>query len=200
MTLPALVNNYKKNEVTTQLKKFFTVMNQAILLEEAQNGPIEYWMPECSKSDQKCFENWYLEHMDKHVKSLSKKSDNNKVNYNVLFADGSGFNAYVSGPSMIHFFYCTNYKYCGAERFDGTRTFLFSICKYKNKYQFVTSNCGYQTSTRAQLLDSCTKGNSDNVDIYSQGRRHSCTRLIQYDGWQMKPDYPWWQAKQPEEK
>lgn len=48
-------------------------------------------------------------------------------------------------------------------------------------------------------MDACTKGNSDNVDIYSQGRRHACTRLIQYDGWHMNPDYPWWQAKQPEE-
>lgn len=48
-------------------------------------------------------------------------------------------------------------------------------------------------------MDGCLKGNFDDADIYSQGRRHTCTRLIEYNGWEMKDDYPWFQAKQPEE-
>ncbi len=200
MTLPTLINNYKKTEVTTHLKKFFSMMNQAILEEEAASGSMEYWMPNCNRSDKKCFENWYLEHLDKHIKSYQKKASSNDVNYNVIFADGSGFNAYVAGSTQIHFFYCTNFKYCNTEkeRYDGVQSFLFTICKYKNKYQLVASDCNYQNKTREKLLDLCLKGNSDNADIYSQGRRHACTRLIQYDGWEIKDDYPWFQAKQPE--
>ena len=199
MTLPTLINNYKKTGVTTQLKKFFSMMNQAILEEEAASGSMEYWMPDCGWQP-KCFENWYLEHLDKHIKSYQKKASSNDINYNVIFADGSGFNAYVAGSNQIYFFYCTNFKYCNTEkeRYDGVQSFLFTICKYKNKYQLVASDCNYQNKTREELLDLCLKGNSDNADIYSQGRRHACTRLIQYDGWEIKDDYPWYQAKQPE--
>ena len=82
---------------------------------------------------------------------------------------------------------------------DTEQTFLFSICKVNDKFKFVTSTSGFQSKTREQLMDGCLKGNFDDADIYSQGRRHACTRLIEFDGWEMKDDYPWFQAKQPEE-
>ena len=200
MTLPTLIEKYKKQVAVNKLKKFYSVMTQAIKLEETKNGSMEYWMPDCDTEDD-CFEKWYNQHLDKHVKSvLKRKAKGSAKNYEVEFADGSGFNAYVSNNSLIHFFYCTEFGYCGSEKFDGTRTFLFSICKVKGKYQFVTSNCGAQTATREQLLDKCLKGNNDDADVYSKGRRHYCTRLIEYDGWEMKDDYPWFQAKQPEKE
>lgn len=198
MTLPTVINNYKKQVAVNKLKKFYSVMTQAIQTEEARNDSLEYWMPDCEgQSD--CFEKWYNEHLDKHIKSALKRAKSTpRGDYEVEFADGSGFNAYVSNNSTIYFFYCTEFSYCGPEKFDGTKTFLFSICKVNDKFKFVTSTCGFQSCTRDQLMNSCLKGNSDNADIYSQGRRHACTRLIEYDGWEMKDDYPWFQAKQPD--
>ena len=198
MTLPTVINNYKKQVAVNKLKKFYSVMTQAIKLEEAQNGAIEYWMTDCPDKNG-CFESWYNKHLDKHIKSVLKRKANgtSPSNYEVEFADGSGFNAYaVSG--VVNIFYCTEFAYCGNEKYDGTRTFLFSICKINDKYKFVTSNCTAQTKTREELLDGCLKGNYDDADVFSQGRRHYCTRLIEYDGWEMKDDFPWIQAKQPE--
>ena len=199
MTLPSLVGKYQKVSTATQLKKFYSIMQQAIKAEEAQNGPLEYWMPACGTEDD-CFEKWYLEHLDKHIKSVNKRTNpSSTLRYDVTFSDGSGFVAYVTrDSSMIHFLYCTNFKYCGSEKFDGVKTFLFDICKLNGKYQFVTSLCITHGKSREKLLDECLKGNSDNADVYSQGRRHACTHLIEYDGWQIKDDYPWFQAKQPE--
>lgn len=194
MTLPTVINKYKKQVAVNKLKKFYSVMTQAIKLEEAQNGALEYWMPECP--DKKCFETWYNEHLDKHIKSVLKRST---TNYEVEFADGSGFIAYAA-VGYVNIFYCTEFAYCGNEKYDGVRTFLFSICKINDKYKFVTSNCTAQTKTREELLDGCLKGNYDDADVFSQGRRHYCTRLIEYDGWEMKDDYPWIQAKQPEKE
>lgn len=200
MTLPTIINNYQKQVTVNKLKKFYTVMTQAIKLEEAQNGSLEYWMTDCPDKNA-CFEPWYNKHLDKHIKSVLKRKANgtSTSNYEVEFADGSGFNAYAI-RGIVHFFYCTEFAYCGNEKYDGRRTFLFSICKVNDNYKFVTSNCSAQTKTREELLDSCLKGNFDNADIFSQGRRHYCTRLIEYDGWEMKDDYPWIQAKQPEKE
>lgn len=200
MTLPTVINKYKKQVAVNKLKKFYSVMTQAIKLEEAQNGALEYWMTDCPDKNG-CFETWYNKHLDKHIKSVLKRKANGTSTsyYEVEFADGSGFNAYATS-GMVHFFYCTEFAYCGNEKYDGVRTFLFSIGKINDKYKFVTSTTDAQTKTREELLDGCLKGNYDNADVFSQGRRHYCTRLIEYDGWEMKDDYPWIQAKQPEKE
>lgn len=55
MTLPTVINNYKKQVAVNKLKKFYSVMTQAIQTEEARNDSLEYWMPDCEgQSD--CFE------------------------------------------------------------------------------------------------------------------------------------------------
>lgn len=38
MTLPTLIQNYKNRVVETRLKKFYSTMNQAVLMAEAQYG------------------------------------------------------------------------------------------------------------------------------------------------------------------
>ena len=67
MTLPTIINNYQKQVTVNKLKKFYTVMTQAIKLEEAQNGSLEYWMTDCPDKNA-CFEPWYNKHLDKHIK------------------------------------------------------------------------------------------------------------------------------------
>ena len=46
MTLPALMANGRKQETVARLKKFNSMMLQAILLSENDNGPYEYWNKE----------------------------------------------------------------------------------------------------------------------------------------------------------
>ena len=43
MTLPIVIGNYKKQVVSSRLKKFYSIMNQAILMSENDNESIEYW-------------------------------------------------------------------------------------------------------------------------------------------------------------
>ena len=40
MTLPALIQKYQKQETSARLKKFYTTMNQAIMMSEIDNGVI----------------------------------------------------------------------------------------------------------------------------------------------------------------
>ena len=43
MTLPDLIQKYQKQETSARLKKFYTTMNQAIMMSEIDNGDMRYW-------------------------------------------------------------------------------------------------------------------------------------------------------------
>jgi len=43
MTIPTLVQSYKKQVIETKLTRFYTTMNQAIRLSEAHNGSVTTW-------------------------------------------------------------------------------------------------------------------------------------------------------------
>lgn len=190
MTLPALITSYEKKVTANKLKKFYTIMSQAIMLSEKDNEDLKYWMPtqdQVRKSEG--LEEWYNMYLNKHIQSLNKKKLDDLF-YQVTFMDGSGFAGYIANTAIIHLMYCTDIKYCRAERYDGRHSFLFTITPNK----FLASNTQQQNYTREKLLDECSKGNHDNPDVSSIDRRHACTRLIQVDGWEIKPDYPWRQT------
>ena len=194
MTLPTLIAKYQKQVVTTHLKKYYSVMSQAIKLAEAENGDIKYWPPQCSDDDSQCFRDWYNKYLDKHIKSI-EKDDSDSLWYKVAFADGTGFMAYTTPTTLTnhyaHFIFCIKFKQCKKEVYDGQNSFLFSI---DNNGKFIASLEEFQNSTRDELLESCSLGNRDHPDVSSAGKRHACARLIQIDGWEIKPDYPWIQT------
>lgn len=189
MTMPALIANHQKKATAVKLARFYTIMSQAVLRWQSDDGiiPDDFSFEETSGT---YIEKWYRDTIGKYIQTVSLKSTNSI--FSAAFNDGSGFDAYISGQ-ILHIFYCTEYKYCRQTRegnFDGRTGFLFGI--YKGK--FITSNPENQTQTREKLLDLCKYGNSDNAEVSSKGRRHACTRLIQIDGWEIKKDYPWGQT------
>lgn len=162
-------------------------MNQAIKLAEVENGDAREWLPEKTENNSRVFERWYLKYLDKHITSVYKKADTtNTTHYNVAFDDGTGFNAYA--PSSVsdgtsaraYVFFCIDFKKCKAESFDGKDTFLFTLC---SDGRFNASACNIAASKRSSLLAGCKNSDPHN--------RHSCTALIQQDGWEIKDDYPW---------
>ena len=43
MTLPTLIQDYQKKQAVSQLKKTYSIMNQAIKLAETKHGDATYW-------------------------------------------------------------------------------------------------------------------------------------------------------------
>ena len=43
MTMPSLVQNYKNKQTVAQLKKIYSVLSQATVMAESENGPISDW-------------------------------------------------------------------------------------------------------------------------------------------------------------
>ena len=55
LTLPALIQNHKKSETTARLKKFSSIMAQAVLMSENDNGPVEDWEKDRLKMKKQVF-------------------------------------------------------------------------------------------------------------------------------------------------
>ena len=195
ITIPSVINNYQKKQTAVKLKKFYSVMSQAVIRWQQDEG-LE---PETATFSSDMIRNgantqkWFNETIGKYIQTVSQKSSN--YAFSAAFNDGSGFDSYISGTNLMHIFYCVDYKYCkGANdsnftegNFNGKTSFLFAISNGK----FITSDPGSKNKTRKELLESCKYGNFDNSSVSSAGRRHECTRLIQIDGWEIKDDYPW---------
>lgn len=184
LTMPTLVANQQKKQVGVKLSRFYSIMNQAIL--KWQNNiniiPEDFSLPDKSGAT---LLNWYNNSIGKELQAIEKEQDGYYLK--VALNDGSGFYAYTANSKLIYFFYCTEYKYCKGESFDGKRTFLFMLSNGK------FGPYGMSSNNRDEILKACAYGNSDDPNVSSKGRRHFCARLIQLDGWEIKSDYPWQQ-------
>ncbi len=191
MTLPALIQHYKKQEASAKLKKFYSMMSQAILMSEAHNGPISDWNhPERladknntiieNPEDRREFFNKYLKPYLKTVKSESTDEKDDTV----ILSDGS----------MIHLEsgYCTGllYDINGDKKpnVHGRDRFSFVICSDSFKKTYIDANHNFgvfyqsyaSTKSRDELVNECKK----------EGNSNSCTVLLMYDNWEFKDDYP----------
>lgn len=194
ITVPMCIENYRKVSVPAKLKKFYSNSNNALRLWYVESGNYagSYEFPEDSIRNGQKAKEFYDTTLGKYFINAQESKVSGTSNFCVPLNDGSGFCGYIPSKSSLHIFYCTEYKYCKMESFDGRNTFLFTL--YLDKSQVMTSSAGYAKYNRQQLLNACKYGNSDNNEVSSNGRRHACTRLIETDGWIIKDDYPWRQS------
>lgn len=184
LTMPVLIVNHQKKATVTKLKKFYSIMSQAILLAEVNNGEYPNWAPTQAMSSEQFIE-WYNQYLDSHITSISKTRLDN-VYSKIGFSDGSGFVAYANNSGLIPIMYCTELKYCDVETYDGIHSFLFFLTPEK-KESFGHFYAGCIDATREEMLRVCKYG----YDGSPNKSRHCCAGLIQYDGWEIKKDYPW---------
>ena len=180
MTIPTLVQSYKKKVVESRLVKFYSTMQQAIKLSEIENGPISTWDeigtgcefvdPEAEKKE--CIEGtetpliWYNKYLAKYIKISQKPitdlSDANKTSVGIYFPDGSYLG--LSGDGWNYFVSLSNKKQYGVTIFP----FYFS------KQQ------GLQPFNGPESYACNESGNGAN-----------CTQVIMENGWKIPEDYPY---------
>ena len=200
MTLPVLIEKHQKRVVVTRLQKFYTNINQAVKMSEVDNGPAEYW--EVGANGQQTGLDFYNKYFAKYLKTVSNAGtvDVNVVDNNgeatgeirtfntIFFADGSAMRFDISGGMDISFYpdgrkifsdKCNNERDMFSFNFkkNNTRGSKYTVEPYTFEWD----------GTREHLVShpryGCRKG--------SPGSSPYCARLIQYDGWEIKEDYPW---------
>ncbi len=201
MTIPTLVNNYRKKDTTAKLKKFYSTMIQAIQLSELENGTSANW----SKKDMAYDEEGNIdtegqqqasdEFLDQYILpyiKYSKITDGTYVNQSrkVYFADGTTIEA--KNGSCMDFYFDSNGEKSPNEW--GVDMFMFLFCNSASDQKCISGitnssvNFGAYTGckewsnfdTRAKALEMC-KNNAS-----------TCSVLLQkYDNFEFKDDYPY---------
>lgn len=184
LTLPSLIVNYQKRIVVTRLQKFTSSMKQAhnlISIDEPDYAgplPINY--------DPAAAREWFNKYLKKNLKVLSIKEVADGIL--VALADGSGFAMYIS--DYPHYLFCVDYKKCEntLNNADNQVTKLETSIDGKNIFFYGYDGNTYAygwDGTRENLITGGIWGYScgDNVHLY-------CAKLIEYDGWEIKDDYP----------
>lgn len=197
LTIPNLIQNYKRKVATVRLKKFVSVMSQAIELSELENGAITTWstaatIPTTGASDSDEYKDAYKQNSDNALaffnKYLAKYMNYTKVEEakdyksRVYFADGSCM--WLYNGNLIDIKYAINCN--SGQDMNGVDNFAF-IINYKANDTYIGNKkfSGYYISpindlTREQAIANC----KDNA--------YNCTALLEkFDNWEFKEDYPY---------
>lgn len=194
VTIPTVINKYKTAVASTRLKKFYSLMSQAIELSKLDNGDVANWTKEAndlkdedgeydyeanSEACYKFFMTYLIPYMkyNKITKTPEKMSINEEIQ--IVLADGSTIDAH--NGACIDISYDVNGK--KAPNKYGYDKFPFGICVNNNIIG--GKNFGalfYKHSfcpNRKQALEQC--------------KLHPfyCAALLQFDNWEFKSDYPY---------
>lgn len=199
MTLPALVAHYKTKELSTALKKFYSVINQAVTFSIAEYGDIENWDKENEKYDEDGVsdrvenanrsQKFFLKYLAPYLKYTSidraitpeEGEDLKSYELKVNLADGSVL--YLHNGGCIDMTVDLNgNKNPNKSAID---QFTFVLCSEKNQR---TSWCGtkpFCSYAKARQPDRETAlSKCKQFPIY-------CSTLLLYDGFEFKKDYPY---------
>ena len=183
MTIPTLVQSYKKKVVESRLLKFYSTMQQAIKLSEIENGPLSTWddigtgceFVDPDAEEKECIEGtetpliWYNKYLAKYIKisqkPLTDLSDNNLTSAGIYFPDGSYTS--ISGEGWNYFISPSNKR-----RQFGVTIFPFKFYKDKGLQPYFNEiNPAYWCN--------------------ENGNGANCTKVIMENGWKIPEDYPY---------
>ena len=186
MTMPSLMQNYKRQQATARIKKFVSVINQALISAENDLGAREDWViGEMNNSDSA------YNFLNTYIKPYIKSADIEKrtlfgLNMATLrFVDGSQMSVKIGACYDI--WYDINGEKGPNEK--GRDIFVFILCKNggcnfnSNQVRgFYCAPTGYQFPTHGQLIDNCKNYRTDGGEY--------CTILLEQNGYEFPKDYP----------
>ncbi len=204
MTLPTIIDKYKKMQTAVAVKKVYTEMIQTIKRAEVDYGEFKNWDINSDANTtyeiNLAFGNKYLQPYFKNLRPIKEGMknvlwDNNGISTSgANFITNNGTIISISVHSSIIFALIDINGYKKPNKM-GNDIFYFNTLTGK----FMPS--GWKTDlTREEILQgytgenglkfSCKKSKTNNDDDYTD-YRHACTALLMIDGWEIKDDYPW---------
>jgi prepilin-type N-terminal cleavage/methylation domain-containing protein len=214
ITIPQLINNYRKQTTVKKLKKTYTTLTQAIKMSEADNGSLSGWERKSNLTFWQTYLFPYLKVID--VKKFGQinpalsytRIDGIKETTFTFFYNNATVVTLLDGSLLILDNESENLQTLKTIDFgidiNGTQKpniigidfFVFSIIfdNDNEKYPKIVPFGAYGTSdapfgeyTRENII-STTKGY--NYNCRKPGRGQFCAALIMLDNWQIAKDYP----------
>ncbi len=199
LTLPTLVQNYKKKEYSTKLKKFYSTMQQAIQLSEIDNGPASEWIPVATENDeeglQKYWDTYFAQYLKNPQKVYSYVNKWNQACICYVLSDGIKYSIYR--PKLVSPFqfgvtvYMKNNfdeSTSGVDSFGFLLTDKGKLIPYSWDSQALGVNSGLEEGEEKFTADFTDR---KNVLRLCEKNPAFCTQLLYLDGWEFKDDYPY---------
>ena len=195
LTMPTLIQNHRKQEVVTKLKKIYSMVNQAIKLSEVEYGDHENWDMDCGTSialtctTEQAIEKFNT-YIGKHLEIIEIKPNDEDNGFFVYLKDGGIL--HVSNRLYDYSFYLNNKAVqnvkAGINQFD----FRFNVKLPVGQSADLNKDFGKGMFEPYSYNWDGTRDTLKNGKDYSCGGEYHayCAKLIQYDGWQIKDDYP----------
>lgn len=195
MTIPTLITKHRKVEVVTKLEKFYSVFNQAIKMSEAEYGDVEGWFKDCGPSNAPTctseeLKDWFDQYIGKHMQIIKTENDPENKRILVYLSDGS----IIGVPNYIYdISFYINKKALDNKKI-GINYFMFRFNPVLNTGQTTGNEYTIKKTLEPYTWswDGTREGLINSSNGYGCAEIHHafCTKLIQYDGWQIKDDYP----------
>lgn len=185
LTMPSLIENHRKKEVVTKLKAFNSIMGQAFQMSKEENGDWATWdsSNDIYKWDGTLTGNAQLEWLKKYVLPYIKTTEVSSIDqYAVVgLPNGTGFSNYNK-----HYFFCLKFKDCKeiTETWNSRDRFIFQFTPDEGFHPYTDRN---DFTSREDIMNNprgahaCNKTKGTGL----------CAKLIEYDGWEIRKDYPW---------
>ena len=183
LTLPTLIQKQQTKETSSRLKKFYSTIQQAIILSVNDNGPVEYWNKPAmilndaggydTATNDKLAEEFYDQYLSKYIKLSGRgyAHEDSRNRFETQFPDGSS--AWWGNGGCIDIVFDAN---AGKKpNLLGYDRFTFLLCP-TNKHPLTAYST---TLTREQAKEKCKT-----LPQY-------CSTVLQYDNWEFKEDYPY---------
>lgn len=194
MTIPALISNHRKNTTVSKLKKIYTVMNQAIIQSELENGEAKDWPSAEFKTGISQYNEvleWYNTYLSKYIRSV--KLEKNPLNQGILiyFSDGTilGINENIRDMAFYIDAKALENGQTGLNKFS----FRFSPKSLEGDEINNANNAGKNFEPYTWGWNGTREGLINAANGYGCSKEQNksfCTKLIQYEGWNIPDDYP----------
>ena len=218
ITMPAVITNYQKKQTVTQLKKAYSVVSQALVASQAENGEMSSWgLGNIGNFTDDKYENSnegykiittdfvnkyfvpYLNVRDNCGIRCPKQSGVKRYRLNGLEWDWNGryyYIVYMADGTIIAFMF---------DNFEGVLNSVYMYVDLNGDRKpnragrdIFTFNFGGSATWKInmagnglekdKLLEASRSGCNKNGGDYSGDY---CGALIQYDNWEIKDYYPW---------
>ena len=215
MTMPTLIANYQKTVTVNRLKKAYSVMSNAFVTSQDENGDMNTWGMNNIGSVEDGYENvipnflqnYIIKYLDVSIEcglSCQRQKDIKRYRLNgqnwswyspyayvIYLKDGTIVSFVVDNDSKVWRIVRVYVDINGDARPNvcGKDIFTFKLdTDGKSALNMAGVTEVNQSKDRSILLGTCRDCCNKEAGYYAGD---FCAGLIQYDGWKIKDDYPW---------
>ena len=198
ITMPTLIQNYRKKQVAVQLQKAYSEISQAIKLSEIDNGPLKDWNYQTAFNGENAadFTDKYLVPYLKIIKNcrnqagcmngdvyslsgLKNTTYTNDSTSHIVLSSGNVVGVTLGGTFASLHVVINNKK---DKIYMGKDVFFFAI-NGENSGNFTTAGANIDNEELKTDAYGCNQ-------VQSDGAGMSCSTVIMRNGWEIPDDYP----------